>query len=40
MGFTEWIPRARVYAKKEGYRGKDEYTFLPGPLRLELEKIK
>ncbi len=32
--------RARVYAMKEGYRGKDEYTFLPGPLRLELEKIK
>lgn len=32
--------RARVYAKKEGYRGKNEYTFLPGPLRLELEKIK
>ncbi len=32
--------RARVTAKKEGYNGKNEYTFLPGPLKLELEKIK
>jgi len=32
--------RARVYATKEGYRGKNEYTSLPGPLRFELEKIK
>ncbi len=32
--------RARVYAKREGYNGKNEYTFLPGPLKLELEKIK
>ncbi len=32
--------RARVYAEKEGYRGKNEYTFLPGPLKFELEKIK
>lgn len=32
--------RARVYAEIEGYRGKNEYTFLPGPLKFELEKIK
>lgn len=32
--------RARVYAEKDGYRGKNEYISLPGPLRLELEKIK
>jgi len=32
--------RARVYAEKEGYRGKNEYTALPGPLKFELEKIK
>ena len=32
--------RARVSAERAGYRSKNEYTFLPGPLRLELEKIE
>jgi len=32
--------RARVYAERDGYRGKNEYTSLPGPLKFELEKIK
>lgn len=32
--------RARVYAERKGYRSKNEYTTLPGPLKLELEKIK
>lgn len=32
--------QARVYAEREGYRGKNLYASLPGPLRFELEKIK
>lgn len=32
--------RVRVYAESDGYHGRNEYTSLPGPLNLKLEKIK